>query len=116
VVFGIVERQHACSEEFRACSAIHCTFDRLQAVDLTFRNGRSRILTISCQAARLTPLGRNLVPSRIANNARSAAKPSLPLLEGWCGTFLGWYLYYPKQRHTPASVRVFTEFLRQAAL
>jgi len=29
-------RQHACSEEFRACSAVHRAFDRLQAVDLAF--------------------------------------------------------------------------------
>jgi len=30
VVIIVVERQHACSEELRACSAIHRTFDRLQ--------------------------------------------------------------------------------------
>ena len=36
----------------------------------------------------------------------------VPLLEHWCGTFPGWFLYYPKQRHTPPSVRAFVDFLR----
>lgn len=37
----------------------------------------------------------------------------VPLLEEWCATFPGWFLYYPKQRHTPPSVRAFVDFLRQ---
>jgi hypothetical protein len=37
VVVQLVEGQHASSKEFWACSAIHCTLDRLQAIDLAFR-------------------------------------------------------------------------------
>jgi DNA-binding transcriptional LysR family regulator len=37
----------------------------------------------------------------------------VPLLEEWCGTFPGWFLYYPKQRHTPPGVRAFVNFLRR---
>jgi DNA-binding transcriptional LysR family regulator len=37
----------------------------------------------------------------------------VPLLEEWCGTFPGWFLYYPKQRHTAPSVRAFVDFLRR---
>jgi DNA-binding transcriptional LysR family regulator len=37
----------------------------------------------------------------------------VPLLEEWCGTFPGWFLYYPKQRYTPPSVRAFVDFLRR---
>jgi DNA-binding transcriptional LysR family regulator len=36
----------------------------------------------------------------------------VPLLEDWCGTFPGWFLHYPKQRHTPPRVRAFVDFLR----
>jgi DNA-binding transcriptional LysR family regulator len=36
----------------------------------------------------------------------------IPLLEKWCGTFPGWFLYYPRQRYTPPSVRAFVDFLR----
>lgn len=36
------------------------------------------------------------------------------LLEDWSGTFPGWHIYYPKQRHTPATVRAFVDFMRQA--
>jgi DNA-binding transcriptional LysR family regulator len=36
----------------------------------------------------------------------------IPLLEEWCGTFPGWFLYYPRQRYTPLSVRAFVDFLR----
>ena len=35
------------------------------------------------------------------------------LLEEWCGTFPGWFLYYPKQRRTPPGVRAFVDFLRR---
>ncbi|TXI05492.1 MAG: LysR family transcriptional regulator [Rhizobium sp.] len=38
----------------------------------------------------------------------------VPLLEEWCGTFPGWYLYYPKQRCTPLGARAFVDFLLQA--
>lgn len=38
----------------------------------------------------------------------------VPLLEEWCGTFPGWHLCYPRQRHTPASLRAFVDFLRRA--
>ena len=38
--------------------------------------------------------------------------PSLvALLEDWSGTFPGWHIYYPKQRHTPATVRAFVDFI-----
>jgi DNA-binding transcriptional LysR family regulator len=37
----------------------------------------------------------------------------VPLLEDWCGAFPGWFLYYPKQRHTPPGVRAFVDFLRR---
>jgi DNA-binding transcriptional LysR family regulator len=37
----------------------------------------------------------------------------VPLLEEWCGSFPGWYVYYPKQRHTPPTVRAFVDFLRR---
>jgi DNA-binding transcriptional LysR family regulator len=37
----------------------------------------------------------------------------MPLLEEWCGMFPGWFLYYPKQRHTPPSARAFVDFLRR---
>jgi DNA-binding transcriptional LysR family regulator len=37
----------------------------------------------------------------------------VPLLEEWCGTFPGWFLYYPKQRYTPPSLRAFVDFLRR---
>jgi DNA-binding transcriptional LysR family regulator len=36
------------------------------------------------------------------------------LLEEWCGTFPGWFLYYPKQRCTPLSVLAFVDFLRRS--
>jgi len=35
------------------------------------------------------------------------------LLEEWCGTFPGWFLYYPKQRYTPPCLRAFVDFLRR---
>jgi DNA-binding transcriptional LysR family regulator len=37
----------------------------------------------------------------------------VPLLEEWCGTFPGWFLYYLKQRYTPPCVRAFVDFLRR---
>jgi DNA-binding transcriptional LysR family regulator len=37
----------------------------------------------------------------------------VPLLEEWCGAFPGWFLYYPKQRHTPPGVRAFVNFMRR---
>ena len=36
------------------------------------------------------------------------------LLNACCATFPGWFLCYPKQRHTPPAVRAFVDFLRQA--
>jgi DNA-binding transcriptional LysR family regulator len=39
----------------------------------------------------------------------------VPLLEEWSGSFPGWYLYYPKQRHTPPSIRAFVDFCRSHA-
>jgi DNA-binding transcriptional LysR family regulator len=36
------------------------------------------------------------------------------LLEEWCGTFPGWYLCYPKQRHMLPTVRGFVDFLRRS--
>jgi DNA-binding transcriptional LysR family regulator len=44
-----------------------------------------------------------------------AAGKLVPLLEPWCGSFPGWYLYYPKQRQTPPAVRAFVTFLRKTA-
>lgn len=38
----------------------------------------------------------------------------VPLLEEWSGTFPGWHLCYPRQRHMPASLRAFADFLRRA--
>jgi DNA-binding transcriptional LysR family regulator len=35
------------------------------------------------------------------------------LLEEWCGTFPGWHLCYPRQRHTPPALRAFVDFLRR---
>jgi DNA-binding transcriptional LysR family regulator len=40
----------------------------------------------------------------------------VPLLEKWCGTFPGWFLYYPKQRSTPLTVRAFVDFLRRSKM
>jgi DNA-binding transcriptional LysR family regulator len=37
----------------------------------------------------------------------------VPLLEKWCGTFPGWCLCYPRQRHTPPALRAFIDFLRR---
>ncbi|OKO71473.1 LysR family transcriptional regulator [Bradyrhizobium sp. AS23.2] len=37
----------------------------------------------------------------------------VPLLEEWCGSFPGWYVYYPKQRHVPPTVRAFVDFLQR---
>jgi hypothetical protein len=37
VEIGNFDRQHSCSEKLWACSAVHRTFNRFQAVDLTFR-------------------------------------------------------------------------------
>jgi len=37
----------------------------------------------------------------------------VPLLEEWCGSFPGWFLFYPKQRYTPPSLRAFVDFLRR---
>ena len=42
-----------------------------------------------------------------------AAGKLVPLLDEWCGTFPGWFLYYLKQRYTPPSVRAFVDFLRR---
>jgi DNA-binding transcriptional LysR family regulator len=36
----------------------------------------------------------------------------LPVLEEWSPRFPGWHLYYPKQRHTPATVRALADFLQ----
>jgi DNA-binding transcriptional LysR family regulator len=36
----------------------------------------------------------------------------VPLLEAWCGTFPGWFLYYPKQRYVPPTVRALVDFMR----
>ncbi|PTE08457.1 LysR family transcriptional regulator [Mesorhizobium helmanticense] len=38
----------------------------------------------------------------------------VPLLEEWSGTFPGWHLCYPRQRHMPAGLRAFADFLRRA--
>ncbi len=37
----------------------------------------------------------------------------VPLLEDFSPTFPGWYVCYPRQRHTPAAVRAFVDFLRR---
>jgi DNA-binding transcriptional LysR family regulator len=37
----------------------------------------------------------------------------VPLLEDWCGSFPGWFAYYPRQRSTPLSVRAFVDSLRR---
>jgi DNA-binding transcriptional LysR family regulator len=42
-----------------------------------------------------------------------AAGKLVPLLEEWCGTFPGWFLYYPRQRYTPPSVRALVDYLRR---
>ncbi|MBB6250811.1 LysR family transcriptional regulator [Nitrospirillum iridis] len=39
----------------------------------------------------------------------------VPLLRDYSPPFPGWYLYYPKQRYTPAPVRALAEFLRRTA-
>ncbi|MDE1146864.1 MAG: LysR substrate-binding domain-containing protein [Azospirillaceae bacterium] len=36
----------------------------------------------------------------------------VPILEDWCGPFPGFFLCYPKQRHTPVPLRVFADFMR----
>ncbi|MGE6761120.1 LysR substrate-binding domain-containing protein [Corallococcus interemptor] len=35
------------------------------------------------------------------------------LMEDWCAPFPGFFLYYPKQKHTAPPVRAFVQFLRQ---
>ncbi|MBN8468309.1 LysR family transcriptional regulator [Corallococcus exiguus] len=37
----------------------------------------------------------------------------VPVLEEFSPPFPGWYLYYPKQRYTPAAVRALVDFLRR---
>jgi DNA-binding transcriptional LysR family regulator len=37
----------------------------------------------------------------------------VPLLEDWCGSFPGWFAYYPRQRSMPLSVRAFVDSLRR---
>lgn len=37
----------------------------------------------------------------------------VPLLEDWCETFPGFFLCYPRQRETLASLRAFVDFLRE---
>ncbi|MBD8871483.1 LysR family transcriptional regulator [Rhodanobacter sp. DHB23] len=37
----------------------------------------------------------------------------LPVLELWCQTFSGPYLYYPGRRHLPAPLKAFVDFVRQ---
>ncbi|MEC4589819.1 MULTISPECIES: LysR family transcriptional regulator [Nitrospirillum] len=39
----------------------------------------------------------------------------VPLLQEYSPPFPGWYLYYPKQRHTPPAVRALVDFLRRTA-
>jgi DNA-binding transcriptional LysR family regulator len=50
---------------------------------------------------------------RADNDMENGCTLKLRQLEDWCGTFPGWFLYYPKQRHTPPSVRAFIDFLRR---
>ena len=42
-------------------------------------------------------------------------KQLVPLLREWCPTIPGWHVYYPKQRYTLPTVRVFADFLRRTA-
>lgn len=37
------------------------------------------------------------------------------LLEPWRVSYAGWHLFYPRQRHTPATVRAFVDFVRKHA-
>jgi DNA-binding transcriptional LysR family regulator len=70
---------------------------------------RKLALTAAVQGAGIAFWAENLVRPLI-----DAGKLA-PLLEAWCGTFPGWYLYYPKQRQTPPAVRAFVTFLRKTA-
>ncbi|MEI8631876.1 LysR substrate-binding domain-containing protein [Vibrio sp. PP-XX7] len=38
----------------------------------------------------------------------------VPLLNEYCPPFLGWHLYYPRQRHTSKALRALIDFLRHA--
>jgi DNA-binding transcriptional LysR family regulator len=37
----------------------------------------------------------------------------IPLLRPYCPPFLGWHLYYPRQRHTAPAVRALIDYLRE---
>ena len=37
------------------------------------------------------------------------------LLEPWRVSYAGWHLFYPRQRHTPATLRAFVDFIRKHA-
>jgi DNA-binding transcriptional LysR family regulator len=39
----------------------------------------------------------------------------VPILEPWCQTFSGPYLYYPGRRHLPAPLKAFVDFVRHEA-
>jgi DNA-binding transcriptional LysR family regulator len=40
----------------------------------------------------------------------------VPLLQDWAPPSVGFYLYYPSRRQTPAALQVFVDFLRAHAL
>ena len=37
------------------------------------------------------------------------------LLEPWRLSYAGWHLFYPRQRHIPATLRAFVDFVRKHA-
>jgi DNA-binding transcriptional LysR family regulator len=40
----------------------------------------------------------------------------VPVLEDWCQTFEGPFLYYPGRKHLPSPLRAFVEFVRSGSL
>ena len=43
-----------------------------------------------------------------------AAGRLIPLLEDWCPSFTGFYLYYPSRRQVPRAVEALVRFLRRS--
>jgi len=67
-------------------------------------------------AAAVQGVGITIVPAPTARRLVASGK-LVSLLEQWKFSYAGWHLFYPRQRHTPATVRAFVDFIgRHAAV
>jgi len=57
-------------------------------------------------------LGIGYVPERLAANYIRDSR-LVALLQDWCPTYPGLYLYYPGRRHVPAKLRAFIDVLKE---